>query len=516
MTQPTSTPTTSASSSTAPKKHQRLPAEASTDVGNVRQVNEDRFWVAPDSFDPRAIEKKGQLFVVADGMGGYHAGDVAADIVAKTMGESYYSKDADATKDVMAALKFAVAQSQTKVNEEQQRNTDYAQMGSTVVAAVVRSDEVFVANVGDARCYRLRNGQLKQLSRDHSWVAEQVAAGVLKPSETKGHPLRSAITRAIGQPQASPEPDITRFDWQHNDRLLLCSDGLWDMLTEEKLLQLMEMPKAKDAAEALVNAANAAGGVDNITVVVVGDLPEPPLLKKLMAPAMLPKLIGIVGGLIGALVIGLLVAFSGVFDPEPEPVPTPEPPLPTATVPRKPAAPPTAAPVVAVTAPSAAPAQPTNTPAAAPVVQATPTLLGAKPAPTRAATQSTINQSTNNAAANSATISDVKFCLQLSGNACAANRTSYFTSTQAVFVSYAPALPEGTNFRVEWQRNGEVWGKPDICSVTAGKCEPASPDVSPSWDRVYLPANVGARRGTYAFKLIVGEAVVAQGQFTVK
>jgi PPM family protein phosphatase len=510
--------TQSSTTSSPPKKHQRLPAEASTDVGNVRQVNEDRFWLAPETFDAKSVEKKGQLFVVADGMGGYHAGDVAADIVAKTMGESYYSKDADAAKDVMAALKYSVEKSQSRVNEEQKRNSDYAQMGSTVVAAVVRSDEVFVANVGDARCYRLRNGQMKQLSRDHSWVAEQVAAGVLKPSETKGHPLRSAITRAIGQPQASPEPDITRFDWLPNDRLLLCSDGLWDMLTDDKLLMLMEMPKAKEAAEALVNAANAAGGVDNITVVVVGDLPEPPLMKRLLAPAMLPKLIGIVGGLIGLLAIGLLLTFSGVLNPAPEPTPTPEPPLPTATVPRKPAAPPTAAPVVVATAPSTEKA--TNTPAAqtAPSVQATPTLLGDKPAPTKAVTKApivitTAPQSTTTSAIG---VSDVKFCTRLSGNACAANQSNFITATQAVFVSFAPALPEGTTFRVEWQRNGTKWGEPDTCTVAVGKCAPASPDISPSWDRVYLPKDPGGRRGSYTFTLIVGDAAVVQQQFTVK
>ena len=177
------------------KKAQRLPAEAASDTGNVRSVNEDRFWVVPESFDLRAIEKKGQLFVVADGMGGYHAGDVAADIVARTMGESYYSDVSKSATDIMAGLRYSVQQSQLKVTEEQQRNADHAQMGSTMVAAVVRGDEVFVANVGDARCYRVRNGQLKQLSKDHSWVAEQVAAGILKPSETKGHPLRSAVTR---------------------------------------------------------------------------------------------------------------------------------------------------------------------------------------------------------------------------------------------------------------------------------------------------------------------------------
>ena len=99
---------------------------------------------------------------------------------------------------------------------------------------------------------------------------------------------------------------------------------------------------------------------------------------------------------------------------------------------------------------------------------------------------------------------------------CEASQSSFITATQAVFVSFAPAVPDGTTFRVEWQRNGAAWGVPDTCTVTSGKCAPASPDVAPSWDRVYLPKDSAGRRGTYIFSLIVGNAAVAQGQFTVK
>ena len=100
-------------SQTAPasKRHQRIPAEAATDTGNVRSVNEDRYWNAPETFDLISISRKGQLFVVADGMGGYHAGDIAAEIVVKTMGDSYYSDAANAMQDVMGALKYSIAQS---------------------------------------------------------------------------------------------------------------------------------------------------------------------------------------------------------------------------------------------------------------------------------------------------------------------------------------------------------------------------------------------------------------------
>ena len=507
-----------------------MPAEAASDTGNVRSVNEDRFWVAPESIDVRAIEKRGQLFVVADGMGGYHAGDVAADIVARTMGESYYSDGSKAAQDVMAGLRFSVQQSQLKVTEEQQRNVDHAQMGSTMVAAVVRGDEVFVANVGDARCYRLRNGQLKQLSKDHSWVAEQVAAGVLKPSETKGHPLRSAVTRAIGQPQASPEPDVQRFDWQPNDRLLLCSDGLWDMLAEDKILALLSKPKAKESADLLVKAANAAGGVDNITAIVVGDLPEPPFIQRMLAPDMLPKLLIAVGGIVGVLVIGLVLALSGVFEPTPEVTPTAEPspePPPTAIVTRPPSAPPTAAPVGAVAA-TAAPGQVATGAVAAPgngnAPQPTPTLLGdtaAPVAPVAAApnVSPTPNPQADTAAALAGSNNSAAFCAQISGSVCTSNQDTFAANTANVYVAWTvPAIVDGTRLQVIWFKNGRRTGQPDVCTVRGGRCTSNSRDITPSYGIFRLSTVQGSKAGVYSFQLLLDNNAepALQGQFTVQ
>jgi len=510
------------------KKAQRLPAEAASDTGNVRSVNEDRFWVAPESFDLRAIEKKGQLFVVADGMGGYHAGDVAADIVARTMGESYYNDGSKSAQDIMAGLRFSVQQSQLKVTEEQQRNADHAQMGSTMVAAVVRGDEVFVANVGDARCYRVRNGQLKQLSKDHSWVAEQVAAGVLKPSETKGHPLRSAVTRAIGQPQASPEPDVQRFDWQPNDRLLLCSDGLWDMLPDDKILTLLAKPKAKESADLLVKAANAAGGVDNITVVVVGDLPEPPLIQRLLAPDMLPKVLAGVGGIVGVLLIGLAVALSGILEPMPEPVPTVEPspmPPPTVAATRRPAVPPTAAAVGAQT--SAAQTAPVATAGAVGGPQPTPTLLGdtAPPAPANTAVpvapavSPTPDPQANSAATLAGSNNAAAFCSQISGSVCASNQDTFAVNTPNVYVAWTvPAIVDGTRLQVVWFKNGRRTGAPDQCTVRGGRCVSNSRDITPSYGIFRLSTVQGNKAGTYSFQLLLDNNTepALQGQFIVK
>ena len=510
------------------KKAARLPVEAASDTGNVRSVNEDRFWVAPESFDLRAIEKKGQLFVVADGMGGYHAGDVAADIVARTMGESYYSDSAKAAQDIMAGLRYSVQQSQLKVTEEQQRNADHAQMGSTMVAAVVRGDEVFVANVGDARCYRVRNGQLKQLSKDHSWVAEQVAAGVLKPSETKGHPLRSAVTRAIGQPQASPEPDVQRFDWQPDDRLLLCSDGLWDMVPDDKLLTLLGKPKAKESADLLVKAANAAGGVDNITAVVVGDLPEPPFIQRMLAPDMLPKVLIGVGSVVGVLLIGLVLALSGVFEPRPEPVPTVEPATaspPTAVVTRRPAAPPTAAPVGAPTSAGQIAPVATNEPSAG-GPQPTPTLLGDKAAPVAntavvaaPAVSPTPNPQANSAATLAGSNNSAAFCSQISGSACNSNQDTFAVNTQNVYVAWTvPAIVDGTRLQVVWFKNGRRTGTPDQCTVRGGRCTSNSRDITPSYGIFRLSTVAGNKAGTYSFQLLLDNNTepALQGQFTVK
>ncbi len=246
-----------------------------SDAGRVRSNNEDSYWVPTQSPDGIDAASKGWLFIVADGMGGYQGGEVASAIVIKAASNSYYRSAAEGgSDDITEALRSAVLDSQQAVLEQQARDPEHAQMGSTLVMAVIHGADLYVANLGDSRCYRLRGGTLSQLTHDHSWVAEQVRNGLLSPEEAQHNMNRSLLTRALGQASAAVKPEIEKLGWQDGDRLLLCCDGLWDMVPDGNIRILLSKPDAQEAADALVEAANAAGGADNITAVVVGALQQ--------------------------------------------------------------------------------------------------------------------------------------------------------------------------------------------------------------------------------------------------
>jgi serine/threonine protein phosphatase PrpC len=252
-----------------------------TDPGRVREKNEDSFWVSPPTLDKQLVTEKGWLFIVADGMGGYQGGEVASAIVIKAASDSYYSTPSPGEGEpgtIMESLRQAVLDSQKAVLKHQSEDSEHSQMGSTLVMAVIRDSELYVANLGDSRCYRLRDGTLEQLSHDHSWVAEQVRTGLLSPDHVHGNVNRSLLTRALGQANAIVKPEIEKLDWRAGDRLLLCTDGLWDMVPDDNIRILLSKTDPQEAALTLVNAANAAGGSDNITAVVVGSIESSEML----------------------------------------------------------------------------------------------------------------------------------------------------------------------------------------------------------------------------------------------
>ncbi len=262
--------------STDDTQMRRLPAAvAITDTGKARQNNEDRYALPPDLVPAAMRAARGSLYLVADGMGGHSAGEVASELAARVIPERFYndagsSPDGEAAFDMGAALKQAIAEAAEGIRFEQMLTRERAQMGTTVVAAVIRDSQVCIANVGDSRAYRMRDGNLEVLSQDHSWVAEQQRAGIITAEQAADHPQRSALTRALGHP-ISADADIAYFDWKAGDRLMLCSDGLWESVQEEQIARAMRQPDMNDAARMLVAAANDAGGPDNITVLVIGD-----------------------------------------------------------------------------------------------------------------------------------------------------------------------------------------------------------------------------------------------------
>ena len=238
-------------------------AASRTDTGRRRLRNEDAFVFEPP------------LFAIADGMGGARAGEVAAGITAAAL------KDGRQQVDGEESLEAIITEANRLVWERSVADPSTAGMGTTITVAFVdaHASQVVFGHVGDSRAYRLRDGVLEQITTDHSLVAELVRTGVLTPEEAERHPQRSAITRAVGTERAI-EADVFTVPAEPGDLVLICSDGLTDMLSEAEIAAAIVGADAdpERAADALVAAANERGGEDNITVVlfelVEGDAAE--------------------------------------------------------------------------------------------------------------------------------------------------------------------------------------------------------------------------------------------------
>ena len=223
-----------------------------TDTGLQRRANEDSLLV------------RSPLFVVADGMGGAQAGEVASSVAVDTFRAGL--KDGE---DPERSLVAQVEQANSRINELSHSNAEHAGMGTTITAVYVGEEDVAIAHVGDSRAYCMRDGELLRLTDDHSLVDELIRQGKLTPEEAEEHPQRSVITRALG-PEASVEVDVRSFRGRPEDVYLLCSDGLTTMVGEAELLRLLAShERLAEVGEALIAAANGAGGKDNITVVLL-------------------------------------------------------------------------------------------------------------------------------------------------------------------------------------------------------------------------------------------------------
>lgn len=221
-----------------------------TDVGLVREQNEDSLAVAPP------------LFVVADGMGGHAAGEVASEIAVRTITECAPSyPDAE-------ELGSAVEVANRAIIDAALTGEGREGMGTTCTAAIMAGGRLVIAQVGDSRAYLLHQGRLSQITRDHSLMANMIEAGQISPEEARYHPNRSVITRALGN-DMNMVPDLYEIDVNEGDRLLLCSDGLTSMLEDSAIEATMNRnPDPQHCASVLVDEAIAAGGLDNVTVIV--------------------------------------------------------------------------------------------------------------------------------------------------------------------------------------------------------------------------------------------------------
>jgi len=237
---------------------------ARTDLGRIRENNEDKFdFFEPE--DPEVLARKGSFYAVADGMGGHSAGQIASELALKTIVRSYY---ADPSPDVEGSLRSAIAEANSLIYSAAQAIAERAGMGTTLTAAVVRGDELYVAQVGDSRAYLVRGGQIRQITEDHSWIAEQVKRGALTEEEAAASPFRNVITRSLGT-SATVETDIYVEKLEPEDAVVLCSDGLSTHVAAEEMKRVVQGKSPSESALELVEMANQAGGTDNITVVVL-------------------------------------------------------------------------------------------------------------------------------------------------------------------------------------------------------------------------------------------------------
>jgi protein phosphatase len=242
-----------------------------TDVGRKRKGNEDSFYVNPEQ----------NLFVVADGMGGHAAGEVASKVAVEAINEFVcltggdeeitwpFGLDESISYDGNR-LKTAVRYANRKVLEAMKEKSEYEGMATTVAAVLVDGDAANLAHVGDSRIYLYRDGTLSQLTSDHSWVNEQLQSGVLSLDQARTHPLRNVVTRALGG-RADLNVDMQVHKAKAGDLLIICSDGLTTMVPDDDIATVLSAAGAdlEKAARALVAEANARGGEDNITVILV-------------------------------------------------------------------------------------------------------------------------------------------------------------------------------------------------------------------------------------------------------
>lgn len=234
-----------------------------SDVGKVRQGNEDALYADP------ALG----VFIVADGMGGHVAGEVASQIVTETVGPGVgraVESGLEGEQLQKRTLEL-IAEANEAILERAENEPEKRGMGTTLTLLTLGPKSgYFMSQVGDSRGYMLRNGELKQITRDHTVVQQQVDRGALTPEQARDHPLSHILTRALGT-ESNVEADCYGNSAQGGDMFLLCSDGLSGMLTDLAIQEILSRPSEnlQEIADALIDAANDAGGMDNITAVVV-------------------------------------------------------------------------------------------------------------------------------------------------------------------------------------------------------------------------------------------------------
>lgn len=238
-----------------------------TDIGLVRKVNEDSFMCEKlEGIDGS------YLYIVADGMGGHNAGEVASSMAVQEV--ALYLRENIETlklgdKEIQDLIRNAILYANEKIYKTSIIKSNCLGMGTTLSMALVKDNRIYIGHVGDSRIYLIRNNVILRLTEDHSLVAELIKTGTIKPEEANNHPQKNVITKALGT-EYTIEPDVSQRDLQWDDFILICTDGLSNVVCEEDMVYAVQNTSdLSEACELLINKAKESGGFDNITTVVV-------------------------------------------------------------------------------------------------------------------------------------------------------------------------------------------------------------------------------------------------------
>lgn len=236
---------------------------AKTDVGKVREMNQDYYYISNE-----ADELK--LFILADGMGGYKGGEIASELATisvKSYIESNFDKIEHSKEEILRLVKSAAEYANMVVYEKSKENKELEGMGTTLEIALIYENRVYIGHVGDSRIYRIRDKFMRKLTNDHSYVQKLVKDGKITKEEAEQHPKKNMLMKALGC-TAFLEPDVMVKGFQKNDILVMCSDGLTNMVSNEEIYETVKKDVYVSARD-LIDKANENGGMDNITVIIL-------------------------------------------------------------------------------------------------------------------------------------------------------------------------------------------------------------------------------------------------------
>lgn len=235
-----------------------------TDPGQKRAESKNQDAIG--LIEPNVWLRRPVGLIVSDGMGGYDGGEIASRTAVETFSEAL--RLGLLTRSAESAIQDGIAAVHCAIRQISEQDSDHGWMGCTIVVALILGEKVVVANVGDSRAYLVTDDQIIQISRDHSLVAEQVRLGLITEEEAKTHLKRSVLTMAISLRQENVDPFIAETGWERGDRILLCSDGLWSVLSAEEIRDIIKRFPPRQAAEELIRRVNESGGPDNVSVMI--------------------------------------------------------------------------------------------------------------------------------------------------------------------------------------------------------------------------------------------------------